>query len=64
MKIRLWFIRETEKARLYSKLPPERHPTAEDQLWIPRSVVGHTSKEPSGLHIVEVEDWFAEKENL
>lgn len=64
MKIRLWFIRETEKARLYSRLPPERHPATEDRLWIPRSVVTHTSKEPSGLHIVDVEDWWAEKENL
>lgn len=64
MKIRLWFIREPDKARLYSRLPPERHPEIEDQLWIPRSVVSHTSKEPSGLHIVDVEDWFAEKEWL
>ena len=64
MKLRLWFIRETEKARLYCKLPPERNPTADDNVWIPRSVVSHTSKEPSGLHILEVDDWFAEKENL
>jgi len=64
MKVRLWLIRETDKARLYSRLPPERHPTEDDQVWIPRSVVNHTSKEPSGLHEVTVEDWFAERENL
>jgi len=64
MKIRLWFIRETNLARLYSQLPPNRNPGVEDQVWIPRSVVEHTSKEPSGLHIVTVADWFADKNNL
>jgi hypothetical protein len=64
MKVRLWFIHETEKARLYSKLPAERNPTQEDQIWIARSLVKHTSKEPSGLHILDIEDWFAEKNNL
>jgi len=64
MKLRLWFIRETGLARLYSKLPPERNPDETDQVWIPRSLVANTSKEPSGLHIIDVEDWFAEKNNL
>lgn len=61
MKIRLWFIRETEKARLYSKTPPDREQV---EVWIPRSVVDHTSKNIDGTHIVDVQDWFAEKEDL
>lgn len=64
MKIRLWFIRETDKARLYSKLPPERHPEDSDRVWIPRSLVEHTTKYANGQHVVDVPDWFAERENL
>ncbi len=64
MKVTLWFIRETDKARYYSKIPPARNPGPEDCLWIPRSVCSHTSKQPDGMHIVDVDDWFAEKEKL
>lgn len=60
-KIRLWFIQETEQARLYSKTPPGRDA---DEVWIPKSIIEHTSKEPSGLHIVTLPDWFIEKEGL
>ena len=64
MKSRLWFIRETENARLYSKLPPERNPSDEDLIWLPKSQIEHTSKEPSGLHIVTIPDWLGEKKGL
>ena len=64
MKVRLWFIRETDKARLYSKLPPERNPTEQDRIWIPRSLIESATKFPNGEHIVTVVDWFAEKSNL
>lgn len=64
MKVRLWYVRETDKARRYCKLPPERNPTEADHIWIPRSVCEHTTKYPDGQHIVDVADWFAEKENL
>jgi len=63
-KIRLWFVRETQAARFYSKLPPDRRPTDDDHVWIPKSQIEHTSLEPSGLHIVTVTDWFAEKKGL
>lgn len=63
MKIRLWFIRETDKARLYSKLPPERHPGPGDQIWIPRSVIEHATKFGAEHHLT-IADWFAEKNNL
>jgi hypothetical protein len=64
MKIRLWFIRETQHARLYCKLPPERHPTDADYVWVPRSVIEGCMKFPTGECHLELADWFAEKENL
>lgn len=63
MKIRLWFMRETEKARLYSTVPAERGQTEDTQVWIPRSVVEHTTKR--GVeHVLELPDWFVDKEEL
>lgn len=63
MNITLWFIRETPAARLYSKVRPDRHPTKEDEIWIPRSIVEHTSK-ADNEHTVKLPDWFIEKEGL
>lgn len=59
----LWFIRETPAARLYSKLPPERNRQKSDEIWIPRSVVEHTSK-MGDQHILKIADWFIEKSGL
>lgn len=64
MQVRLWFVKETEKARYYSKLPASRHPGEEDHVWVPRSLVTHTTKYPDGQHVIDVADWFAEKNNL
>jgi len=63
MKITLWLIRETDKARLYSKVRPDRNPTQVDEIWIPRSIVEHTSKVDLE-HTVTLPDWFVEKEGL
>lgn len=63
MKTRLWFIRETEKACLYSKLPPERNPNPEDHIWIPRSVIEHRLKLGNEHHLT-ITDWFADEEDL
>lgn len=63
MKVRFWLVRETEKARLYSKVPPERHPEQSDCIWIPRSIVEHTTKR-GNEHEVDLPDWFVEKEGL
>lgn len=60
VKIRLWLIRETEKARLYSKTPPERLP---DYIWIAKSIVEHTSKR-GNEHEVTLPDWFIEMKHL
>ena len=63
MKMRLWFIRESANARFYSRVPMDRHPELSDCLWIPRSVVEHTTKR--GIeHEVTLPDWFIDKENL
>ena len=63
MKIRLWFVRETEKARLYTKTPPDRHPEPTEFVWVPRSIVEHTTKRGTE-HEVELPDWFIEKAGL
>lgn len=62
--VRLWFERETELARYYSKVPPERHPMIGDFIWIPRSIIEHTRKFPSGEHHLTLPIWFVEKEGL
>lgn len=67
MKIRLWFIRETELARLYSKFDPTgrggTEPNEGDLVWVPRSIVEHTSKRGKE-HTLELPDWFVEKAGL
>ena len=66
MKIRLWFIRETDLARLYSKVPigqPGRTPEPSDELWVPRSIVEHTTKR-GNEHELDLPDWFIEKSGL
>ena len=64
MNATLWFIRETYLARLYSKLPPERHPCPEDEVWLPRSQIERTPKYPDGRHEVTLPDWLGEKKGL
>ena len=59
----LWFVRETPLARLYTKIPPERGPTESDFIWVPRSIVEHTSK-MGAQHIVTLPDWFLDKEGI
>lgn len=66
--MRLWLIRETEKARLYCKFAP--HPdlgfeNAEDidKIWIPKSIIEHTTKR-GNEHEVKLPDWFIEKNGL
>jgi hypothetical protein len=63
MKIRLWFIKESTKARYYSKVPLTRNPQDSDKLWIPLSVVEHTSKD-GNEHTVTLPDWFIESRGL
>lgn len=62
--VRLWYIRQTDKARLYSKLPPSRNPGPADQIWIPHSVVEGRTIYPTGEHHLRIQEWFCEKEGL
>jgi hypothetical protein len=64
MKVQLWFIRETEAARLYSKLPPEGNPGQDAQVWIPRSQIEHSTKFPDGRHVITIPDWLGDKKSL
>lgn len=66
--MRLWLIRETEKARLYCKFAPHpdfgfQNADVFDKIWIPRSIIEHTTKR--GIeHEVKLPDWFLEKNGL
>ena len=70
MNIQLWFIKEspTGKARYYSRIPASRGPVETDKVWVPRSVISHTTKQPAKPgeawpeHHMQIEDWFAERE--
>lgn len=61
--VRLWFVRETPAARLYVTVPPERHPTDLDEVWVPKSVVEHTTKR-GNAHEVTLPEWWAQKKGL
>lgn len=61
--IRLWFISDTDKARLYSKIPPSRNPAKDDMIWIPLSVIEHTTKRQDEHH-VKLAAWFVEARGL
>jgi hypothetical protein len=63
MKLRLWYVTESDKAYLYNKVPPERSPSSEDQIWIPKSIVEHRTKR-GNEHEVTLPDWFIEQRKL
>ncbi len=60
-----WYlVRETEKARCFSE-----EPDGADAFWVPRSLISGFSKYPAQpgelpLCLLEVPEWFAEKEGL
>ena len=61
---------QSEKARKYSRIPKSRNPQAEDLVWVPLSLVEHTSKQPAkpgeewAQHVVKLPDWFVEEKKL
>ena len=65
MKLQLWLVNESERARLYSKTRQGDNP-----VWVPRSVILRQTKHPQTEHEnhprceVEIEDWFAEQKGL
>ena len=63
--VRLWFVRDTPsgKARIYTRVPPERNPTKADEVCVPLSLVEHTSKR-GAEHVVKLPEWFCERERL
>lgn len=71
MKVKLWAVgKETNAARLYSRLPSSRRPHGTDHVWVPISLIEHVQRWPVKdgeewpEHILTVPDWFAAKENL
>ena len=59
----MWLIRETDAARLYSKVRPDRFPSREDELWVPKSIIEHTTKRRDE-HDVKLPEWFCAKNDL
>ena len=62
--VSLWLIRETDAARQYSKVPPERHPDPADYVWLPKSQIEHTTKFPTGEHHLVLPLWLVDKHDL
>jgi hypothetical protein len=62
-KVRLWFKHQSTAARRYCKLPPERNPSPEDDIWLPLSQIEHTSKR-GNEHVVTIPEWLAEEKGL
>ncbi len=60
-KVKLWLVRETDKARLFCTATPGT--TNAREIWIPRSITHSLSKDHETC-VVEVEDWFLEREEL
>ena len=71
MKLQLWLLQETDKARKFQRCAPgtQVH-SALQEIWIPRSVCSRILKFPVELGVwqrrceVEVADWFVEKHDL
>jgi hypothetical protein len=60
-RVRLWQVRQTDKAVLFK--------TPDRDVWVPRSQIKHISRNPPGADglsecTVDVTEWFAEKESL
>lgn len=66
-RIRLWLVKQTDKARLYSKFNPvgrgATEPDNGDLIWVPLSIIEHVTKRGSE-HEVTLPDWFIEKNGL
>lgn len=59
----LWYVRESEKAFLYTRIPPERRPTKADEIWIPKSIVEGRTK-TGNTHVVRLPSWFYDQNDL
>ena len=73
--VRLFYVRASAAARRYCKLPKSRNPGSDvmdntNYVWVPLSLVEHTTKRPSkdGVewdeHHVTLPDWFITHEKL
>lgn len=62
--VQLWFVRETDAARLYTKIPPSRNPGKRDEVWLAKSQIEGTVKFPDGRHEVKIPEWMAEKKGI
>jgi len=66
-KVKLWYMNETVRAYLFSKIPSSRQGDKTDQVWIPKSLVEHIQKWPAKQNelwpewILTMPDWFVEK---
>lgn len=60
---RLWLVRETDLARLYSKIDPANPAREPDEVWVPRSIIEGCRKQ-GREHYVTLPDWFVEKNRI
>jgi hypothetical protein len=63
VSIRLWYVRETKAAYLYTTVPPDRHPSDLEELWVPKSIVEGRTKR-GDEHEVRLPDWWIRAKGL
>lgn len=63
-KVNLWFHSESELARCYAKVPLAKATESSDFVWVPKSIIEHTSQNVGGHHVVTLPEWFVLKEGL
>ena len=68
VKVRCWKVGQTDKAILVSKTPKGRNPRPSDSVWIPRSVIEHTSTNNADGGwpelVLSLPEWIAEEKGL
>ena len=69
-RVRCWKLGYTDKAILVTTVPPERHPSKDDAVWVPKSQIEHISTmgptkegEPPVV-VLHMQEWIAEKKKL
>lgn len=62
--VKLWFLGESKLARHYSKTNPKDPARDVVEVWVPKSLIEHTTKYPDGMHLVKLPDFFVDREGL
>lgn len=63
-KVNLWYAKKDTVAARYYCRHNRPNPEPADFIWVPLSIIEHTSKNVGGHHVLTLPNWFIEKEGL